>query len=101
MSSKLTVFFFLHVDDDVNADQVSKRMAPEEKIARIHGAKLDATALEIDESELDAYGFYVPRHPRELEDFLYKHAMGEITISSEEQRRLQSELEAVDAMQRG
>jgi hypothetical protein len=100
MPKKVTVYFFTHVDDDVNADQVSKRMAPAEKIARVHGGKLDVTALEIDDAELDQYGFYVPRSAKDLEEMLYQHSMGEGNASDTEMLRAEAELKALDAVGR-
>jgi hypothetical protein len=59
--SKVTVYFYKHIDDDLNDDKRSKRMASLPTIARIKGHPLMDTGIEIDESALDAYGFYIPK----------------------------------------
>jgi hypothetical protein len=72
-------------------------VAPAEKILRVQGAVLKNTALEVNESELDAYGFYVPRPAKDLADFLHEAAMGEIDATDEEMRRAEDELKALDS----
>lgn len=57
MSDKVTVYYFEKYD--INTDEMvhSKRRATLEAIKRVGGAPLNDTALQVDSSELDGYGF--------------------------------------------
>jgi len=56
----VTVYFFEHFDDDLNAMQTSKRMATLGTITRIKGVPFMKTGHDVDRSALDGNGFYTP-----------------------------------------
>ncbi|MGO9803356.1 MAG: hypothetical protein ACLPTM_17175 [Steroidobacteraceae bacterium] len=60
----VTVYSFLHFDDDINEDAVSPRKATREAIKRVRGTVIEESGQQVDESELAGSGFYPAKPPK-------------------------------------
>jgi hypothetical protein len=58
LMANIAVFAFARADDSLNAEVHSPRKATREAIERIRGQPIEASKEEVDESEVDANGFY-------------------------------------------